>query len=80
MRLYFDRGALEKEKSKNLVFFHGTSAPNLTEFKIGIKSVGECATPVNGIWLSENFTGARWHAGRASNVIKQLTVMFTKLF
>jgi hypothetical protein len=55
--------SLSNKKHKNLVYFHGTSEPNLTEFKLGIKGVGECATP-------ESLAGAQWHAGRASTVNK----------
>ncbi|MFA0719473.1 hypothetical protein AB4622_26350 [Vibrio splendidus] len=61
---------LSNKKHKKLVYFHGTSEPNLIQFKLGVKGVGECKTPVNGIWLSEKLAGARWHAGRASNVNK----------
>tara|TARA_Y100000034_G_scaffold131088_1_gene191029 strand:- start:2006 stop:2830 length:825 start_codon:yes stop_codon:yes gene_type:complete len=61
---------LSINKDKTLVYFHGTSVSNLTEFKLGIKGAGECVTPINGIWLSEKLEGARWSAGRASNVNK----------
>lgn len=50
------------------IYYHGTTASNLTNFKLGIKKVGECADPASGIWLSEHIGGARWHAGRASNI------------
>lgn len=52
------------------IYYHGTTAPNLKNFELGIKNVGECTDPVRGIWLSEYIDGARWHAGRASNIRK----------
>lgn len=50
------------------IYYHGTTASNLTSFELGIKNVGECTDPVSGIWLSEFIDGARWHAGRASSI------------
>ncbi|MBR7523344.1 hypothetical protein [Pseudomonas juntendi] len=49
-------------------YYHGTTAKNLTSFKLGVKGFGECATPVKGIWLSEYRDGAEWQAVRARNI------------
>ncbi|MCP2054863.1 UNVERIFIED_ORG: hypothetical protein J3D59_004723 [Pseudomonas fluorescens] len=54
---------------KSVVYYHGTSVPNLKRFKFKVKGKGECADPVSGIWLASRRAGAKWHAcSRIKNI------------
>lgn len=52
------------------LYFHGTSTANINNFKLRVTGVGECSTPVSGIWLASEHAGARWHA---TTKIKNIT-------
>ncbi|WP_157275346.1 hypothetical protein [Pelomonas sp. Root1444] len=42
--------------------YHGTTAPQLERFQLGMSGYGEEKKPVNGIWLATRQQGAQWHA------------------
>lgn len=50
--------------------YHGTTAPGITKFKIGVKNKGETEEPVNAIWFGTRFEGARYHAAMVSGPIR----------
>lgn len=42
--------------------FHGTTAPTIQRFQLGNSQYGETDEPVNAIWMSTSYEGAKWHA------------------
>jgi hypothetical protein len=45
-----------------MVFYHGTSAPNLQKFQLRQTGYGEQEDPINCIWVSTDFEAAKYHA------------------
>lgn len=53
------------------IIYHGTTAPNIQNFVLGVNTTGETDDPINGIWFSTLYSGAYWHATNIAGRIRK---------
>ncbi|EPE8512762.1 hypothetical protein R7D63_16620 [Vibrio sp. Vb2909] len=56
--------------------FHGTTAPGITKFKLGIKNRGETVEPIDAIWFGTWYEGAKYHATMVSGPKRKVKFVY----
>lgn len=59
-----------------MTYYHGTSHGQISQFSFGVRGYGEQQDPLNCIWLSSTFEGAKYHAIQVVGHIRKTSVNY----